>query len=247
MQKSTAVYIRASSAGQTDEHQHESIDAWLADHNIPTDDVERYVDLDWSGYKDDRPQFQALLTELDNGNLDRIVCWELSRVSRRGATLQEFLDTCEDTDTTVVVTDGAIEKIKPDGTGRFVADVIGMVYQQERRQLIRRVEAGIKRAKNEGKWVGNLPAGFRRDENGYLQPIIDPDDGEDGFLEIRDALRRVEEGDSYRSVAGGLSMTRQGLAKIHKDDTRQSWYFDGDADDDRVQGALNEVDVGGAD
>ena len=156
-------------------------------------------------------------------------------------------DTCEDTDTTGVVTDGAIEKIKPDGTGRFVADVIGMVYQQERRQLIRRVEAGIKRAKNKGDWVGNLHAGFRRDESGYLQPIIDPDDDEDGFLEIRDALRRVEEGDSYRSVAGGLSMTRQGLAKIHKDDKRREWYFDGDADDDRVQGALNEVDVSGRD
>jgi len=48
-------------------------------------------------------------------------------------------------------------------------------------------------------------------------------------------------------VAGGLSMTRQGLAKIHKDDKRREWYFDGDADDDRVQGALNEVDVSGRD
>ena len=45
-------------------------------------------------------------------------------VASPGATLQEFFDTCEDTETTVVITDGAVEKVTPDGQGRFVADVI---------------------------------------------------------------------------------------------------------------------------
>jgi len=116
-----------------------------------------------------------------------------------------------------------------------------MVYQQERRQLIRRVKAGVKRAKDQGKWVGNVPAGFRRNGDGYLQPIVEPNDGEDSYFELVDALERLEDGESYRSVAKTLSISRQGLSNIHKDPERRRWYLDGESDDERVTEALEEV------
>lgn len=49
--------------------------------------------------------------------------------------LQRFFYLCEEVETTVVITISAVEKVIPDGTIHFVADVIGMVYQQERRTL----------------------------------------------------------------------------------------------------------------
>lgn len=238
-----ATYIRASTDEQTDQHQRESIDGWLRERDVALEDVDHYADLGASGASDDREQFTELLEAIETGAYSHVVCWEISRLSRKGATLQRFFDLCEDTDTTVVITDGAIEKVTPDGQGRFVADIIGMVYQQERRTLIRRIEAGQRRAQREGKWLGQVPTGFRRDGEGYLQPIIDPDHdaGETGYLELRNALEAIETGESYRSAAEGLPVTRQSLSNIYKDTERRRWYLEATADDDAVHAALEPV------
>ncbi|WP_394743159.1 recombinase family protein [Natronococcus roseus] len=238
-----ATYIRASTDNQTDAHQRKSIDEWLQENGIDLADVDRYADLGQSGASDDREQFTELLEALEAGEYTHVVCWEISRLSRKGATLQRFFDVCEDTETTVVITDGSVEKVTPDGTGRFVADIIGMVYQQERRTLIRRIEAGQRRAQRQGKWLGQVPIGFRRDDEGYLQPIIDPDHdaGETGYLELRDALERIDDGESYRSVAEGLPVTRQSLSNIHQNSDRREWYLEATADNDAVHAALGSV------
>jgi DNA invertase Pin-like site-specific DNA recombinase len=238
-----AAYIRASTEEQTHANQRQSIGDWLEEHGHGWSGVDEYADTG-SGADDDREQFQELLTELEAGSYDTVICWEISRLSRRGATLQQFFDAAEETETTVVITDGAVETVEPDGHGRFVADVIGMVYQQERRQLIRRIESGIDRAQREGKWLGQVPAGFKRDGDGYLQPVLDPDHdaGEVGYLEIRTRLEKIEAGDlSYRAAADGIPVTRQTLSTIHNDEDRRSWYLGGDVDDDRVAEAVAEV------
>lgn len=233
-------YIRPSTERQDDQHQRDSITRYIDDHGLPQDRVEQYVDIE-SGSNDEREQFNALLDAIRNDEFDHVIVWEISRISRRGATLQEFFDACEEHGVTIHITDGAVEKVKPDGTGRFVADIVGMVYQQERRQLIRRVKAGVERAKDQGKWVGNVPAGFRRNGDGYLQPIVEPNDGEDSYFELVDALERLEDGESFRSVAKTLSISRQGLSNIHKNPGRRRWYLDGESDDERVTEALKEV------
>ncbi|RLM83690.1 recombinase family protein [Halobellus sp. Atlit-38R] len=236
-------YIRPSTERQDDQHQRDSINSYIEEEGLPRDHVEQYVDIE-SGSSDEREQFNELLDAIKNDDVDHVVVWEISRISRRGATLQEFFDACEEHDVTIHITDGAVEKVKPDGQGRFVADIIGMVYQQERRQLIRRVKAGVKRAKDQGKWIGNVPAGFRRDDDGYLQPIIEPEDGEDSYFEIENAIQRLEGGDSFRSVAKSLSISRQGLTNIYQDDERRQWYLNARAEDDRVDDALDEIDIG---
>ncbi len=238
-----ATYIRASTDEQTHANQRQSIGDWLDRHGHAWEDVDEYADTG-SGANDDREQFQALLDELEAGAYDMVICWEISRLSRRGATLQGFFDAAEDNGTTVVITDGAVEKVTPDGQGRFVADLIGMVYQQERRQLIRRIESGIDRAQREGKWLGQVPAGFKRDGDGYLQPILDADHdtGEVGYLELRTRLEKIDAGElSYRAAADGIPVTRQTLSTIHNNEDRLAWYLDGDVDDERVAEALQDI------
>jgi DNA invertase Pin-like site-specific DNA recombinase len=244
----TAVYIRASTGEQNEDHQRNSIGDWLESNGTNWSDVTQFADTA-SGANDDREQFQELLSRIKNEEFDRVVTWEISRISRRGATLQEFFDACEQTDTTVIITDGAISRVDPDGTNRFVADVIGMVYQQERRQLIRRIESGIDRAQREGKWLGQVPAGFIRDDDGYLQPNLNPDHeaGEAGYLELRSVLEDIDNGESYRSAAQGLPVTRQTLSAIDNDPDRRQWYLEAEACDDRVDEALGDVKMEASD
>lgn len=241
---STAVYIRRSTLDQEDEHQLDDIKNWLDYKDIPVSDVDFYRETG-SGADASREQFLELTDDIEGGQFTDVVVWEISRIARTGLTAQRFFDACEDNEVVIHVTNGSVREVRPDGTGRMVAGIIAEVAAEERRQLIRRTKSGIARAKREGKWVGNVPAGFYRDDDGYLHPNINPDHdaGEVGYLDIVDALERIDEGESKRSVAKETpNITRQALSKIYSDDNRQAWYLDNSADDERVQDALNKVD-----
>lgn len=89
--------------------------------------------------------------------------------------------------------------------------------------------------------LGKVPKGFRRDDDGYLQLIreADRDDSEISYLEMRTAIERVDNGESYRSVAADTpNLNRVTLMDIHKDEDRKAWYLDGEANDARVHQAL---------
>lgn len=238
------VYIRRSTDTQEDQHQHDDIKEWLSERDLSLGDVDVLAEQA-SGASSSRNEFQKLINRINRGDVDHIVVWEISRIARKGKLAQKFFDACEENQATVHITNGSISEIQPDGTNRLIADIIAAVAAEERRSLIRRTKSGVSRAQSEGKWLGNVPLGFRRDDEGYLQPIIDAnrDEGEVSYLEVQEALERVENGGSYNSVAESLPITRQGLSKIHQDEERYMWYVGGNAEDDRVQEAIDDVPI----
>ncbi|ELZ91154.1 recombinase family protein [Haloferax sulfurifontis] len=239
-----ATYIRKSTAEQDDKHQRQDIKVWLDNHNLKIGDVDVYSEQG-SGASADRDEFLALINEIESDTYTDVVVWEVSRIARKGFLAQRFFDSCEDAGVTIHITNGSIREIEPNGTGRLVADIIASVAAEERRQLIRRTRSGQRRAREQGKWLGQVPAGFAR-VDGYLKPNLDPDysSGETGFLDVVEALESVEAGDSYNKTAGRTpNITRQTLSTIHQDDERRAWYLDLEADDDRVLDAVSELDV----
>ena len=239
-----ATYIRASTDTQETAHQNNAIDAWLDERDVAPVDVDRYADLGHSGSDPGREQFAELIDAIETGQYEYVVVWEISRLARLGSIYQRFFERCEDAGTTVAITDGWVEEVRPDGTGKLIADISAAVAEEERRRLIKRVEAGVERAQDQGKWLGAVPKGFGRGEDGYLHVLLDPeqDDGEIGYLEVRRALERVDGGESYRAVAGSLpNLTRPTLMNIHKDSNRRCWYLGAEADDKRVDSALEAI------
>jgi DNA invertase Pin-like site-specific DNA recombinase len=241
-----ATYIRASTDTQETAHQRTAIDDWLTDHEVDTQDVDRYADLGHSGSDPGREQFSALIDAIETGQYEYVIVWEISRLARLGSISQQFFECCENAETTVVITDGWVKEVRPDGTGKLIADISAAVAEEERRRLIKRVEAGVARAQDQGKWLGNVPAGFERDDNGYLQVLLDPDRdaGEVGYLDVRRAIERVDNEESYRSVASDVPhLARTTLMSIHKNDDRRQWYLRANADDERVDTALAPIET----
>jgi len=235
------VYIRRSTADQEEEHQRQSINEWLDDHDRSLGDVAVYAEQA-SGADADRDEFHRLVEAIEAGKYTDVVVWEISRIARKGFLAQRFFDTCEDNGVTIHVTNGSVRRVDPDGHGRMVADVIAAVAAEERRSLIRRTRAGLRRARDEGKWIGQVPAGFTR-VDGYLRPNFTPDydAGETDFHDIADALEAIENGDSYRATANETpNVTRQTLMRIDDSD-RRAWYLNGEAEDARVDEALEPV------
>ena len=159
----------------------------------------------------------------------------------------DFIDVAVDTDTTIHLLDKMIDTIDPDDRmSAFFAKQLSLWYEEERRQTIARIQRGQRHAQREGKWVGQPPTGFATDDEGYLQLIheADRDAGEISYLEMRSAIERVEDGESYRGVARDTRFNRVTLMNIHNDDQRRRWYLDAEANDQRVTDALSAVEQG---
>jgi DNA invertase Pin-like site-specific DNA recombinase len=239
-----ATYFRASTDDQKTTHQRDAINKWLTDHDVDQSEVNRFVDLGQSGADPGREQFTELVNAIETGEYEYVIVWEISRLARLGSIYQRFFEECEDAGTTVAITDGWVKEVRPDGTGKLIADISAAVAEEERRRLIQRTQAGVERAQSQGKWLGNVPKGFARDDDGYLQPILNPncDSDEISYLEVRSALSRVDNGESYRSVAKDVpNLSRTSLSRIHKDEKRRRWYIDADANDERVSAVLADV------
>ena len=239
-----ATYIRASTDQQEITHQHNAIEEWLAEHDVDQSEVDQFVDLAQPGADPGRENFAEFVEAIQSESYEYVIIREVSRLAKLGRIYQRFFEHCEDAGTTVAITDGWIEEVRPDGTGKLIADISAAVAEEERCCLTKRVQTGINRAQREGKWLGKVPKGFRRDSEGYLQLIreADRDAGEISYLEIRTTIERVDDGDSYRLVAKDTPNLNQAtLMDIHKNDERRSWYLDGEADDSRIEPVLEKA------
>ena len=143
-----ATYLRASTDDQKTTHQHDAIDDWLSEHDVDHSAVDRFVDLAQSGADPGREQFTELVEATGTGEYEYVIIWEISRLARLGSIYQRFFEECEDAGTTVAITDGWVEEVRPDGTGKLIADISAAVAAEERRRLIKRTQAGVERAQD---------------------------------------------------------------------------------------------------
>jgi len=125
------------------------------------DITHEYVDKE-SGAKADRPQFQRMFMDAHQGKFDRLLFWDLSRLSREGAlkTLQHLQR----------LTDYGIQwrsHTQPylDSMGPFGDAIVGLLAalaQQERETIRARINAGLDRARKEGRVLGRPRKVFDR-------------------------------------------------------------------------------------
>jgi DNA invertase Pin-like site-specific DNA recombinase len=247
-----AIYERVSTADQDLETQRGVLREWTADHGLDYDDVvddgDRFVDFARSGTDTEREAFNDLVDELETGTYDAVVTWEISRIARLGLAYSRFMHAASENDVVVSIASGPVEHVLPDGTGKLIADIMAAIYENELRDLIRRMEAGQERALREGKWVGNVPAGFRV-RDGYLEvrheadPRLDEDEDALTYWQVRAALKQVlVDDESYTAATEGIDLTYQSLANYVDDDRLLERYLAAhDLEDDRIDEALEDV------
>ena len=92
----TIGYLRLSKDDENDcestsiTNQRKIITNFANDKGIKIDDW--YVDDGYSGYSQDRPMWQKLLTDLNNDIVGTVIAKDLSRLGRNNAQVQTFLD-----------------------------------------------------------------------------------------------------------------------------------------------------------
>ena len=165
-----AVYARVSRSDETQDprNQLEPLRNFAKAHDGQI--LKEYVDRA-SGSKSDREQFLNMLKDADQKKFDLLLIWSLDRLSREG----------------IPNTLGYIERLKRNGIaiksfqepwldtrdesiGQLLIAIFSWVAKQERLRIVERVNAGLVRAKKQGKILGRPPGrkdSTKRSVSGY--------------------------------------------------------------------------------
>lgn len=237
-----AAYARVSTGDQDAQRQLDELHEYVNEEYPHADEIDTYTDIISGTDTAEAQEYDRLWTDIDLNSIDVVVVHEISRLSRLGgAEIYKFIQHALEHDTGIESLDVGLS-IRVDDPAlqqtiyTMIANIMGDLAKIEHQQKMDRIRSGIRAAQNAGKWTARPPRGFYvGDDDKRLH--VDTT----AFLETREALERIEHDESFTAVAEATGIPNSTLRYIANDDERRALYFYGEADDDRVTAALDEL------
>jgi len=233
-----AIYARISTTDQDADRQLRELTDFAA-REFPDAEIAEFVDV-ISGTDTDRAdEYQALQEEIGDGSIDAVVVDEISRLSRLGGgEIHEFIQHALEHDTSVRDREVGLS-IDVDASAvdqavkQMLASLLGDLAKIEHKQKLRRIRSGIAAAQDAGKWTGRPPTGFEVDDDSRLRVDVEE------FLRLRAGIERIAAGEDRSTVAADIGVAPSTLKTAY--DERAELYLYGDADDERIEAAVEEI------
>ena len=155
--KRVALYARVSTDRQATDNQLNELR--LVAQRMGWEVAGEYVDRGISGAKgrDQRPQFDAMLTAATKREVDVIAAWSVDRLGRSLQHLVAFLDEIHGKRVDLYLHQQGIDTTTAGGKALF--QMCGVFAEFEREMIRERVNAGLKRARAAGKTLGRPKVG----------------------------------------------------------------------------------------
>ena len=146
------IYARVSTDSQTTANQLGELQRVVEQRNWHV--VEVYEDRGVSGAKarDQRPAFQRLCTDVAQGRINHIVAWSLDRLGRSSRDVINFISDLPDQGASLYLHKEQLDTSTP--VGKLVVTIMAGVAEMERSRIIERINAGLQRARANGKILG---------------------------------------------------------------------------------------------
>jgi len=150
--KRAAIYGRVSTDGQTTDNQIVALREVAARRGW--DIAEVYLDNGISGAKgrDKRPGFDRMLKDASRRKFDVVMAWAIDRMGRSLRDLIEVIEHLEATGVDLYLDQQNIDTTTP--AGKLLFQVTGAFAEFERSMIRLRVNAGLARARAQGKRLG---------------------------------------------------------------------------------------------
>jgi DNA invertase Pin-like site-specific DNA recombinase len=152
MQKRAAIYVRVSTDKQTIENQVREL-RQIAERR-GWEVVEIYNDAGISGSKgrDQRPGLDRMLKDASRRRFDVVMAWAIDRLGRSLIDLLGTIQALEASGVDLFLEQQAIDTTTP--AGKLMFQVTGAFAEFERSMIRQRVNAGLRRAIEQGKQLG---------------------------------------------------------------------------------------------
>ena len=146
------MYARVSTDGQTTENQLQELRK-VADQN-GWQIIQEFVDHGISGAKgrDQRPAFDEMCKGVIRKEFDLIMTWSVDRLGRSLQHLVTFLDELHSKKVDLFLHRQGIDTTTP--AGKMMFQMLGVFAEFERAMIKERINAGLARARAQGKTLG---------------------------------------------------------------------------------------------
>lgn len=166
--KDLVLYIRTSQLDQNSSTQQVYLEDYCKRMQYKIKD--EYIDDGFSGKDDKRPEFERLITDVRDGRVKCILVYKLDRIGR---SLKHLLNLFEEFKNRKVEFISATQNINTNTPeGELFWKLLGIFAEYERSLIIARTNAGLARARKQGKTLGR-PKGSkdkkRRRISGYIR------------------------------------------------------------------------------
>jgi DNA invertase Pin-like site-specific DNA recombinase len=150
--KTVALYARVSTDGQTTENQLQELRK-VAKRN-GWEVAKEYVDHGISGAKgrDQRPAYDEMLKAVTRKEIDVVMSWSVDRLGRSLQHLIGFLDELQTKKVDLYLHQQGIDTGTP--AGKMLFQMLGVFAEFERAMIRERINAGLARARIQGKILG---------------------------------------------------------------------------------------------
>src|SRR6201982_1515410 len=149
-QKRVALYLRASSDGQSTGAQERALKEYVKRRAWKLQHI--YRDQGVSGASSNRPALNEMVKACRRGSIDVVVVWKFDRFARSLSQLMSGLEMCRALGIDFVSVTESIDTSLP--SGELVFQMIGAVAQFERSLIAERVKSGLANARAKGKVLG---------------------------------------------------------------------------------------------
>jgi DNA invertase Pin-like site-specific DNA recombinase len=164
--KLAAIYARVSTLDQEPENQLAELRRYAEARGWA---VEEYVDRGVSGSKDRRPALDRLVADARRRRFDVVVVWRLDRLGRNLRHLIMLLEELQSLGVAFVSLAEGIDATTP--AGRLQMHLLGAIAEFERGRIVERVNAGIARARAQGKTLGRPRAALPLDRLAMVEQL----------------------------------------------------------------------------
>lgn len=150
--KRVALYVRLSTAGkgQDPETQLMHLREWVSQRGLTI--FREYLDLGVSGSKQSRPGLDLMMADARKHRFDMVLVARFDRFARSVSHLLRALEEFNKLDIDFVSLSESIDTSTP--MGKLVFTILGAVAELERNLIRERVQAGVDRARKQGKALG---------------------------------------------------------------------------------------------
>ncbi len=125
--------------------------------------VKIYSDKGYSGKNTDRPEFQKLMEDIKNGEVKRVICYKLDRVSRSVVDFAILMETFKKYDVSFISCNEKFDTNTP--MGRAMLSICIVFAQLERETIQQRVIDAYRSRSQKGFYMGGrCPYGYRIEE-----------------------------------------------------------------------------------
>ena len=159
MAKKVALYCRVSTKEQTTDNQTLDLKRFCEHRDLEI--VHEYSDQGVSGSLDSRPALNQMLEDARQGKFEILLVWKLDRLGRSLKHLINLLNELHKSNVSFISMQENIDLTSP--TGRLVFQMLGAIGEFELSLIKSRVNAGIRRAREQNIKLGRPKKQFDYD------------------------------------------------------------------------------------